>query len=124
MDPSDLRYTPSHEWVAPGNPATIGITQFAQDQLGDVVFVELPEPGAQLMGGETFGSIESVKTVSDLFAPVSGMVVGVNDQLKDHPELVNSDPYGDGWLIKVMMNDQHDLDALMDRDTYEATIRH
>jgi glycine cleavage system H protein len=124
MDPNDLRYTPSHEWVAPGSPATIGITQFAQDQLGDVVFVELPEPGAQLMAGETFGSIESVKTVSDLFAPVSGMVVGVNDQLKDHPEVVNSDPYGDGWLIKVTLNDQKDLDTLMDRDTYEATLRH
>jgi glycine cleavage system H protein len=124
MDPDDLRYTPSHEWVAAGNPATIGITQFAQDQLGDVVFVELPEPGAQLVAGETCGSIESVKTVSDLFAPVSGMVVGINDQLKDHPELINSDPYGDGWLLKISLNNQKDLDTLLDRAAYEATATH
>lgn len=124
MNPDDLRYASSHEWVRRGDPATIGITQFAQDQLGDVVFVELPEVGATITAGETFGTVESVKTVSDLYAPVSGKVVEVNSKLVDEPELINKSPFEDGWLIKVTVSNAADLDALLDRATYESTATH
>ena len=124
MNPDDLRYASSHEWVRKGDPATIGITQFAQDQLGDVVFVELPEVGATLTAGQTFGTVESVKTVSDLYAPVSGTVVEVNGALVDKPELINSSPYEDGWLIKVTLANTAELDGLLDRATYEASAAH
>ena len=124
MNPDDLLYTPSHEWVRKGDPLTIGITQFAQDQLGDVVFVELPQVGATLTAGETMGSVESVKTVSDLYAPVSGLVVEVNSALVDSPELVNSGPYEDGWLVKVTPSNPAELDGLLDRAAYEASTAH
>src|SRR5579864_1084201 len=124
MNPDDLLYSSSHEWLRMGDPATIGITQFAQDQLGDVVFVELPEVGATITDGETFGSVESVKTVSDLYAPVSGTVVEVNSQLIDAPELINSSPYDQGWLIRVTITDDSALASLMDRATYESTTAH
>lgn len=124
MNPDDLLYSSTHEWVRTGDPATIGITQFAQDQLGDVVFVELPEVGGTITAGEHFGSVESVKTVSDLYAPVSGTVVEVNSALTDTPELVNSSPYDEGWLIRVSITDEAALADLMDRQTYESTVAH
>ena len=119
MHPDDLRYSKEHEWVrADGSRATIGITSFAADELGDIVFVELPEPGARLAQYGTFGVIESVKAVSDLYAPVSGEVVEVNDALRDRPELVNSDPYGEGWIARVQLGDTAELDGLMDAAAY------
>jgi glycine cleavage system H protein len=123
MSTQDLRFAASHEWIDDGDPMTIGISQFAQDQLGDVVFVELPQVGATFNAGETFGSVESVKTVSDLYAPIDIKVVEVNTALTNAPELVNSDPYGDGWLLKVTGNSA-DRDNLMDLSTYEATAAH
>ncbi|HEY8816205.1 MAG TPA: glycine cleavage system protein GcvH [Candidatus Dormibacteraeota bacterium] len=99
---ADRRYTKSHEWLtADGKSVTVGITDFAQSQLGDVVFLELPAPGRKLTAGESFGVVESVKAASDLFSPVSGRITAVNDKLAAHPELINSDPYGDGWILKV-----------------------
>ncbi|HWE61430.1 MAG TPA: glycine cleavage system protein GcvH [Chloroflexota bacterium] len=124
MNPDDLLYTSSHEWLAQGSPATIGITQFAQDQLGDVVFVELPEVGATITLGETFGSVESVKTVSDLYAPVTGTVAEVNSRLVDAPELINTSPFDEGWLIRVDITDDAGLADLMDRATYDSTVAH
>jgi glycine cleavage system H protein len=120
VSPAELRYTKDHEWVrVDGDEATIGITQYAADQLGDVVFVELPDPGRKLDQFATFGVVESVKAVSDLFAPVSGTVNAANDALKDKPELVNSDPYGDGWMLRVSVADAAQLEALLDADAYE-----
>ena len=117
--PDDLRYSKEHEWVrADGAQATIGITSFAADELGDIVFVELPEPGTQISQFGTFGVIESVKAVSDLYAPVSGEVIEVNEALRDRPELVNGDPYGDGWIAKVALSDTAELDGLMDAAAY------
>ncbi len=124
VNPDDLLYAGSHEWVRQGDPPTIGISHFAQDQLGDVVFVELPEVGATVTAGEIFGSVESVKTVSDVYAPVSGTVAEVNNKLVDAPELINNSPYDDGWLIKVTASNAADLDGLMDRATYESTATH
>jgi glycine cleavage system H protein len=119
--PDDLSYSKEHEWVRQdGSRATIGITSFAADELGDIVFVELPEVGAALSQFATFGVVESVKAVSDLFAPVSGEVVEVNDALRDTPELMNSDPFGDGWIAKVEMSDRSQLDGLLDADGYAA----
>jgi glycine cleavage system H protein len=123
VNPDDLRFARSHEWISAGDLMTIGISQFAQDQLGDVVFVELPKVGATFHAGDTFGSVESVKTVSDLYAPIDLKVVEVNDALVDKPELVNNSPYGDGWLLKVTGNEA-DRDSLMDRASYEATAAH
>ncbi|HVL38379.1 MAG TPA: glycine cleavage system protein GcvH [Fimbriimonadaceae bacterium] len=121
--PRDVKYTKSHEWVRlDGNVATVGITDFAQSELGDVVFVELPAPGRALQVDESFGSVESVKTVSDVYAPVAGQVVEVNPSLAARSELINSEPYGDGWLIKIEVSDPSQLDTLMDADTYKATI--
>ncbi|GIM48205.1 glycine cleavage system protein GcvH [Collibacillus ludicampi] len=121
--PKELKYTKEHEWVrVEGNRAYIGITDFAQSELGDVVFVELPEVGTEIEQNSTFGTVESVKTVSDLYVPVSGKVVEVNTELDDSPELVNEDPYGKGWMIVVEIKDAAELDALLTADQYEASI--
>jgi glycine cleavage system H protein len=121
--PDDLVYSREHEWVrADGNRATIGITSFAADELGDIVFVEMPEVGARLTQFATFGVVESVKAVSDLYAPVSGEVVEVNEALRDAPELLNSDPFGEGWIARVELSDRAEIDALLSADAYaEAT---
>lgn len=117
--PDDLAYSKEHEWVrVDGSRATIGITSYAADELGDIVFVELPEMGASLKQFGTFGVVESVKAVSDLFAPVSGEVVEVNEALRDSPELMNSDPFGEGWIARVQLADSAELDALMDAAAY------
>ncbi|MGZ8475048.1 MAG: glycine cleavage system protein GcvH [Candidatus Limnocylindria bacterium] len=119
--PDDLRYSKEHEWVrVDGSTATIGITSFAADELGDIVFVELPEPGATLAQFATFGVVESVKAVSDLYSPVSGTASEVNEALRDAPELLNSDPFGEGWIVRVELADQSELDALMDAEAYAA----
>ena len=121
--PADLGYTREHEWIrADGDRGIVGITSFAQDQLGDVVFVELPSVATKLENGKTFGVVESVKTASDLFAPVDGTVVAVNEKLKDNPELVNSDPYGDGWMIAVALSDPGQLQSLLTSVEYEAIL--
>ena len=123
MVPSDLRYTKEHEWVrAEGEVATIGITAFAAEQLGDIVFVELPAAAATVEQFGTLGVVESVKAVSDLFAPVGGTVSETNAELADKPELVNSDPYGAGWMVKVTIADAGQLDALLDAAAYDALI--
>ncbi len=123
VSPQDLRYTKEHEWVrVDGETGTIGITDYAQDQLGDIVFVELPAPGAPMQASQKFGEIESVKAVSELFAPVSGEITEANDALADSPELVNDDPYGDGWMVKVRLSDAAELDGLLSADEYEAFI--
>ena len=120
MVPGDLRYTKDHEWVrVDGDEAVVGITEFAAHQLGDIVFVELPSVGRALSQHATFGVVESVKAVSDLFAPVSGEVVGTNDALGGQPELVNSDPYGEGWMLRVKVGDAGQLDGLLDAAAYE-----
>jgi glycine cleavage system H protein len=117
--PDDLAYSREHEWVrVSGSEATVGITSFAAEELGDIVFVELPEIGTALIQFGTFGVVESVKAVSDLYAPVSGEVTEVNEALRDAPELVNSDPFGEGWLMKVTLSDASELDALMDAGAY------
>jgi glycine cleavage system H protein len=121
MIPSDLRYTKEHEWVrVEGDVATVGITQHAADQLGDIVFVELPEPGKRLEQFATFGVVESVKAVSDLFAPVAGEVLEGNAGLATTPEIVNSDPYGAGWMLRVRLSDPAQLGQLLDAAAYEA----
>jgi glycine cleavage system H protein len=119
--PDDLSYSKEHEWVRQdGTRATIGITSFAADELGDIVFVELPEVGATLSQFGTFGVVESVKAVSDLYAPVSGEIVEINEALRDSPELLNSDPFGEGWIAIVEMSDRSELDTLLDADGYAA----
>lgn len=119
--PDDLRYSKEHEWVrVDDGHATIGITSFAADELGDIVFVELPDVGGQLTQFGTFGVVESVKAVSDLYAPVSGTVVEVNEALRDAPELLNSDPFGDGWIARVQLGDTSELESLMTADAYGA----
>lgn len=119
--PPELRYTKEHEWVrVDGTSATIGITSFAADELGDIVFVELPEIGASLKQFGGFGVIESVKAVSDLFAPVSGTVTATNERLRGEPELLNSDAFGDGWIATIEIADPGELDALLDADAYAA----
>jgi glycine cleavage system H protein len=121
MVPDDLRYTKEHEWVrVDGDEATIGITQYAADQLGDIVYVELPAVGSAVEQSATFGVVESVKAVSDLFAPVAGEVAGANDALTDEPELVNRDPYGDGWMLRIRLADPAQLDDLLDAAAYDA----
>ncbi|MFL5726506.1 MAG: glycine cleavage system protein GcvH [Chloroflexota bacterium] len=123
MVPTDLRYTKDHEWVrVDGDEATVGITDYATNQLGDIVFVELPEVGRTLSQFGTFGVVESVKAVSDLFAPVSGEVTSGNDALASAPELVNSDPYGEGWLIRVKLGSATEVDELLDASAYDALI--
>jgi glycine cleavage system H protein len=122
--PEDSRYAKTHEYVhLEGDVATIGITDYAQKELGDVVFVELPAVGAQLEAADELGSIESVKAVSDLFAPVTGEVIEVNEALKEKPELVNTDPYGDGWMVRVKMSDPSEFDeVLMSAEEYEEYV--
>ena len=123
MVPTDLRYTKDHEWVRlDGDEATIGITAYAADQLGDIVFVELPEIGRTLEQFATFGVVESVKAVSDLFAPLTGQVTGANDELASKPELVNSDPYGAGWMLRIRAADIAQLDTLLAPDAYDALV--
>ncbi|SNR25455.1 glycine cleavage system protein GcvH [Halorubrum vacuolatum] len=118
--PDDLRYLESHEWTTDGDVVKVGITDFAQDELGDIVFLELPADGDELSAGDAFGVIESIKAVSDLYAPVSGEVVAVNEELFDRPELVNDDPYGDGWMLEVELDEPSS--DLLDADAYAEQI--
>jgi len=121
--PKELRYSEEHEWVrVEGNKAYIGITDFAQSELGDIVFVELPEEGDDVEQDQTFGSVESVKTVSELYSPISGKVLEVNTELEDAPELVNSSPYEQAWMIVVEMSDPAELDKLMTAEEYQAMV--
>jgi glycine cleavage system H protein len=123
MVPTDLRYTKDHEWVrVDGEEATVGITEYAAGQLGDIVFVELPDVGRTLAQFAAFGVVESVKAVSDLFAPLSGEVVGSNDALAGSPEQVNGDPYGEGWMIRLRLSEPGEVDELLDADAYDALI--
>lgn len=124
MYPDDLKYSSEHEWarVGDGDVVEVGITHYAQDTLGDVVFVELPEVGSRVDQFDKFGEIESVKAVSDLFSPVSGTVTAVNEELEQSPELCNSDPYGDGWIMEVKLDDPSEMDELMDSETYQGTL--
>tara|TARA_B100001029_G_scaffold84622_1_gene69497 strand:- start:79 stop:456 length:378 start_codon:yes stop_codon:yes gene_type:complete len=122
--PNDIKYTKEHEWVSlDGETATIGITDYAQSQLGDIVFVEFPDINSEINQNETFGVIEAVKTVADLFAPVSGEIIEVNSSLEDSPNFINSDPYGSGWIIKVKINDSNEYNGLMSSDVYEEHIQ-
>ena len=124
MYPQELLYTKEHEWIRVDEEiGTIGITDYAQHELGDVVFVELPKVGDHITANEAFGTIESVKAVSEIFAPVDGEVVGVNTKLQNSPELVNSDPHGEAWLIRVRLSDRADTDKLMSAEDYEAYIK-
>ncbi|HET9192328.1 MAG TPA: glycine cleavage system protein GcvH [Vicinamibacterales bacterium] len=121
--PTDRKYTKDHEWIrVSGDTADVGITDYAQRQLGDVVYVDLPDVGRRIVAGESFGSIESVKAVSELFAPMSGEVVEVNPRLKDHPEAVNSEPY-DSWMVKVRLSDPAAVESLLDAAAYEALVK-
>jgi len=121
--PADLKYTKDHEWVRiEGNTAVVGITDFAQGELGDVVFVEIETVGEELNQEETFGTVEAVKTVSDLFMPVGGKITMLNETLADEPELVNKDPYGEGWMIKIDIADMNELDGLMDAEAYKTML--
>ncbi len=121
--PDDLKYSREHEWVlVEGNVATVGVTAFAEEQLGDVVFIELPAVGDKVTKDEAMGVVESVKAVSDVYAPLSGTVVEVNDDLPESTELVNEDPYGDGWMVKIEMSDPTDLDELLSAEEYQAFV--
>jgi glycine cleavage system H protein len=123
MYPSDYRYTKEHEWIkVSGSTGTIGITDYAQHELGDVVFVELPAAGAPITAGQVFGNVESVKAVSEIFAPVSGEVIEANASLSDAPETLNSDPHGAGWLIKIKLANPGEVSGLMDAAAYEAFV--
>ena len=126
MNPNDRKYSREHEWVKVEDPDTnralAGITDFAQDQLGDIVYFDLPKLGATVKHEEKMGEVESVKAVSDLFSPVSGEVIEINERLLDHPELTNEDPFGEGWLVRVAMTDAAEMDTLMSADEYEAYI--
>jgi glycine cleavage system H protein len=122
-DPASLRYTRDHEWLEiEGQIGTVGITEFAQRELGDIVFVELPAPGLKLTAGKSMGSVESVKAVSDIYAPLAGEVLEVNAELSAAPELINREPYGRGWMVRMRINDAAQAGALLDRAAYEATI--
>lgn len=121
--PEKLKYTNDHEWVSvDGDVATVGITDYAQGELGDLVFVELPGVGTTITQGTSFGTVEAVKAVSDLFAPISGEIIEINDALGDDPEIVNKDPYGEGWMIRVRISDAGELDALLAADGYKSLI--
>jgi len=121
--PKDLRYTKEHEWVRmEGNVATIGITDHAQDSLGDIVYLELPSDGTVVTKDETFGVVESVKAVSDLYSPISGTVIEINDALVDSPEVINGDPYGDAWMLKVEMNSPTEIKDLLTADEYKKYV--
>jgi glycine cleavage system H protein len=122
-NPETLQYTKDHEWLlVEGGSGTVGITDFAQHSLGDVVFVDLPKIGEKFSAGEPFGSVESVKSVNELFIPVSGEVTGINELLTDSPELVNSEPYGRGWMIKIRISNPTDIDSLLSASEYEDFI--
>ncbi|CAC7224288.1 Glycine cleavage system H protein [Staphylococcus aureus] len=121
--PNELKYSKEHEWVkVEGNVATIGITEYAQSELGDIVFVELPETDDEINEGDTFGSVESVKTVSELYAPISGKVVEVNEELEDSPEFVNEYPYEKAWMVKVEISDESQIEALLTAEKYSEMI--
>jgi glycine cleavage system H protein len=121
--PEDLKYTAEHEWIrATDDTARVGITDYAQDALGDVVYVTLPEVGTEVPAGQPIGEIESTKSVSDIYAPVSGAVVARNDALDSSPELINSDPYGDGWIVEIRPNDPSEVTGLLDAAAYRATL--
>ena len=122
--PEDVRYAESHEWVkVAGETAKIGITDYAQDQLGDIVFVELPAVGESFDKGSEFGTVESVKAVSELYIPVGGEIVAINEALEDAPELINNTPFSDGWMIEVKLDDSAELDALMDKGAYLTSLK-
>ena len=124
--PSDLRYSKDHEWLrlsADGKTGKVGITDFAQQELGDIVYVELPEVGDEFARGDEFGTVEAVKTVSELYMPVSGTVTAVNEALEDAPELVNDDPYGEGWMIEIELANPDEAGELMDADAYAAMVK-
>lgn len=121
--PSELKYTKDHEWIkVEGDIVTVGITDFAQGELGDIVYVEVETVDETLDAEEVFGTVEAVKTVSDLFLPVSGEIIEFNESLEDEPEKVNTDPYGEGWMVKIKMSDKSQLDSLLDADAYKALI--
>lgn len=122
--PTDLKYTKEHEWIRDNGDgtATVGITDFAQSELGDIVFVEIEPEGFEFDQDEVFGTVEAVKTVSELFAPIAGEIVEINEQLEMEPELVNDDPYGDGWMVKISIADESQLDDLMSPDEYEEIV--
>ena len=121
--PEELRYSSDHEWVSvSGTRARVGITDYAQDALGDVVYVQVPTVGTSVAAGDSFGEVESTKSVSDVYAPVSGTVVAVNEALSDSPETINQDPYGAGWLCEIELTDASELDALLDADAYQALL--
>lgn len=124
MIPEELRYTEEHEWVASRaeNTVRVGITDYAQEQLGDVVFVQLPEVGHTVSAGDTFGEVESTKSVSDLYSPLDGEVVAINDALVQSPESINTDPYGEGWMVELRLNDPEALESLLDADGYKALV--
>lgn len=122
--PENLRYTKDHEWVRlEGNIATIGITEFAQSELGDIVYVEIETLDQHLAADSVFGSVEAVKTVSDLFLPVTGTIIEINPELNNQPELVNSDPYGEGWMVKIKVDDAADMEGLLKADAYAALVQ-
>lgn len=122
--PEEFKYTEEHEWIqVEKDVVTVGVTDFAQDAMGDIVFVELPEVGYQAEAGKTFGVVESVKAVSDIFSPVSGEVVEVNEELPDTPELVNSSPYEDAWMLKIKLSDPSELDGLLDVGAYQLFVK-
>jgi len=121
--PSELKYTKDHEWVkVEGNEALIGITDFAQRELGDIVYVDINSVGSEVAKEEVFGTVEAVKTVSDLFMPVTGTVLEINSELNDNPELVNSDPYGKGWMVKVSLSDLAEVEDLLSADAYQSLV--
>jgi len=121
--PEQLRYSSDHEWISrDGDVVRVGITEYAQDALGDVVFVQVPETGASVSAGDTFGEVESTKSVSDVYAPVSGTVVDVNDGLADNPQALNEDPYGEGWICTIQMTDPSQFDELLDAGAYRSLI--
>lgn len=121
--PTDIKYTQEHEWVKlDDNVAIIGITDYAQGELGDIVFVELPITDEHFEKGESFGTVEAVKTVSDLYMPLSGKIIEVNEKLEDQPELINSDPYNDGWVIKIQLDSTEDINNLLDSEKYKGLI--
>ena len=123
MYPEDLRYTEQHEWARlSGDTVRVGITSFAQDALGDIVFVSLPVEGAQVEAGQSFGEVESTKSVSDIYAPVTGTVVATNTALETQPELINSDPYGEGWLCEIQLADRSQYDGLLDASAYDELV--
>jgi len=121
--PAELKYTKEHEWLRiDGDSAVVGITDYAQGELGDIVFVELPSVGGEIKAGEAFGTIEAVKAVSDMYAPVSGKILEVNEALEDDPMVINRDPYSEGWMVKVRISNSSELNALMDAAAYESLI--